>query len=109
MMIETKYENIPTKLFENYLKFLINKVFKILYMQEENNPHLKKYIEGLQYELTGNLDLMEAIRYDGDFLTLLNKLQFLIYNGYSEHRIVKKTVFECISIIQKLQERYGFK
>ena len=91
MMIETKYECIPSVLFGNYLKFLIGRVFKILYMQEENNPYIEKYISGLLRELTGNHELMEAIRYDGDFLTLLNKIQYLIYD-YSDHDIVKKEI-----------------
>ncbi|HHU80514.1 MAG TPA: hypothetical protein GXZ35_04175 [Acholeplasmataceae bacterium] len=108
MMIETKYECIPSVLFGNYLKFLIGRVFKILYMQEENNPYIEKYISGLLRELTGNYELIESIRYDGDFLTLLNKIQYLIYD-YSDHDIVKKEIFECVSIIERLQKRYNFK
>lgn len=104
-MIETRYENIPTALFGNYLKFLYGRVFKILYMQEDKDPNLNKYLESLLMELTGNLNLIEAIRYDGDFLCLLNKIQFLIDNN-SNHRIVKKTIFECVNIIQKLQDKY---
>ena len=77
-------------------------------MQEENNPYIEKYISGLLRELTGNHELMEAIRYDGDFLTLLNKIQYLIYD-YSDHDIVKKEIFECVSIIKRLQKRYNFK
>ena len=108
MMIETKYECIPNELFENYLKFLIGRIYKILCMQEENNPNLSVYLEGLQRELIGNSNLLLAIRYDGDFLTLLNKIQFLIYDS-SNHKIVKKEIFECIAIIKKLQTRYDFK
>lgn len=107
MTIETRYENIPNELFGNYLKFLISKVFKILCMQEENNPNLTIYLESLQRELTGNLNLIKAIRYDGNFLTLLNKIQFLIYDC-SDHKIVKKEVFECIAIVKKLQILYDF-
>jgi len=106
-MIETIYENIPNEMFQNYLKFLIGRVFKILFMQEEKNPDLTKYLESLLHELTGSLDLMKAIRYDGDFLKLLNKIQFLIGNN-TDHCIVRKEVLECTNIIEKLQNRYGF-
>lgn len=107
MMIETRYENIPNQMLVNYFKFLVGRVFKILYMQEENNPDLTKYLEGLLRELTGNLDLIIAIRYDGDFLLLMNKIQYLT-SDYSKHSIVRKEVFECVSIINKLQKRYNF-
>ena len=108
MMIETRYECIPNELFVNYLKFLIGRVFKILYMQEENDPFLLKYLESLQRELTGNKNLIKAIRCDGDFLQLLNKIQVLI-DDYSEHSIVRKEVLESVNIIEKLQKRYKFK
>lgn len=106
-MIETIYENIPDQMLVNYLKFLINRVFKILYMQEENNPDIDKYMTSILRELTGHKELIEAIRYDGDFLSLMNKIQFLI-GDYSDHYIVRKEVLECINIVKKLQKRYGF-
>jgi len=106
-MIKTRYENIPSALFGNYLKFLIGRVFKILYMQEESNPDIEKYMSSLLRELTGNLELIEAIRYDGNFVKLLNKIQYLICD-YSDHSIVRKEIMECVGIIKKLQKRYNF-
>lgn len=104
-MIKTKYYAIPNEYFANYFKFLIGRVWKILPMTEENNIHLKEYMEGLQRELIGNMNLVEELKYDGYFITLLNKIEYLINEDYS-HEICRKEVLESVSIIEKLQDKY---
>ena len=104
-MIETKYYAIPNQYFANYFKFLIGRVWKILPMNEEENIHLKDYMESLQRELIGNMNLVESLKYDGYFITLLNKIEFLI-NKECEHSVLRKEVFECVDLINKLQSKY---
>lgn len=104
-MIKTKYQEIPNQYFANYFNFLIGKVWKILPMSEHSNVHLKAYLEGLQRELIGNMNLVEDFKYDGYFITLLNKIEFLINEEYSHH-ICKKEVFESISIVERIREKY---
>lgn len=105
-MIKTKYYAIPNEYFSNYLKFLTGRVWKILPMSEENNKNLKEYMEGLQRELTGNMNLIEDLKYDGYFITLLNKIEYLIGGEYN-HTICRKEVFECIDVIEKISKKYG--
>lgn len=105
-MIKTKYQFIPNEYFDNYLDFLVGRVWKILPMTEENNSSLQSYMEGLQRELIGNMNLIESLKYDGYFIILLNKIEYLISGDYS-HEICRKEVFECVNIIKKLSERYG--
>ena len=104
-MVRTKYNEIPNEYFANYFKFLIGRVWKILPMSEEDNIHLKVYIEGLQRELIGNMNLVEDLKYDGYFITLLNKIEFLISGEY-EHDICRKEVFECVELVKKIQCKY---
>lgn len=104
-MVKTKYYAIPNQYFANYLKFLVGKVWKILPMSEEDNQNLKLYMEGLQRELIGNMNLIEDLKYDGYFITLLNKIEYLI-NEDCEHEIRRKEVFECITTIEKIAEKY---
>ena len=104
-MIQTKYYAIPNAYFGNYFKFLIGRVWKILPMSEEDSAHLKEYMESLQRELIGNMNLVEDLKYDGYFITLLNKIEYLISEEYS-HEICRKEVFECISIIEKISNKY---
>lgn len=104
-MIETKYDVIPNQYFANYFNFLIGRVWKILPMNEEDNIHLKDYMESLQRELIGNMNLVESLKYDGYFITLLNKIEYLI-NEKCEHETLRKEIFECIDLIKKLQTKY---
>lgn len=104
-MIKTKYYDIPNEYFVNYFKFLIGRVWKILPMSEENNKHLKGYMESLQRELIGNMNLVEELKYDGYFITLLNKIEYLISEKYN-HEVCRKEVFECINIINKIAHKY---
>ncbi len=104
-MIKTKYYAIPNEYFANYFQFLIGKVWKILPMSEEDNKNLKGYMEGLQRELIGNMNLVEDLKCDGYFITLLNKIEYLISEDYS-HEVCRKEVFECISIIEKISEKH---
>lgn len=104
--IQTKYYAIPNPYFANYFKFLIGKVWKILPMSEENNIHLKGYMESLQRELIGNMNLVEELKYDGYFITLLNKIEYLINEEYT-HEICRKEVLESVSIVERLQQKYN--
>lgn len=104
-MIETNYDAIPDKLFGNYLDFLIGKVYKILCMREENSKTLGKYMRSLQRELIGNQQLIINLKYDSDFLSLLSKIEFLIYNDV-DLPTYKKDIFDSISLIKKMQEKY---
>ncbi len=106
--IKTKYYAIPNQYFANYFKFLIGRVWKILPMQEEGNVHLKKYMESLQRELIGNMNLVESLKSNGYFITLLNKIEFLISGEY-DHSVCRKEVFECIGLVEKISESIGAK
>ena len=74
-------------------------------MTEENNLHLKSYMEGLQRELIGNMNLVESLKYNGYFITLLNKIEFLINCEY-DISICRKEVFECVDLVEKIKEIY---
>ena len=104
-MIQTNYNAIPDELFGNYLNYLIGKVYKILCMREEDDKTLEKYMRSLQRELTGNQELIVKLKYDSDFLSLLGKIEFLIHHD-PDLPIYKKDIFDCISLIKKMQEKY---
>ena len=105
MQMKTKYHVLPDKHFYNYFNYVIGKVWKILPMTEENNKDLKKHMESLQRELIGKMYLIEDLRCDGYFLTLLNKIEYLINEEYT-HEVCRSEVFACISIINKIIEKY---
>ena len=91
----------------NYLKRLVNLFFKIIPLRENNEPTLVAYMQSLQRELIGCRDLIEYLRYDAQYLSLLAKLQWMIDNP--EYRFVdfRREVFSAISICNKLRAVYA--
>lgn len=104
-MIKTNYDAIPDELFSNYLDFLVGKVYKILCMKEDKDKTLYKYMQSLQRELIGNKQLIVMLRHDSDFLSLLSKLEYLICNEV-DLPTWKKDIFDSISLIKRMQEKY---
>jgi hypothetical protein len=104
-MIKVNYELLDEKCFNNYLDYLISSFFKILPISENESDTLKEYLESLLIELSGNISLIEKIKYDGQFLSLLGTIQYFIDNNCT-HKIYKREIFKCISILEKLQIKY---
>ena len=104
-MIEVKYGLLPHKSFCNYFHFLINKTYKILPMKEQNSLTLKSYLESYQRELIGNKELIDVLVDEPQFITVLNIIQFLISEEYT-NEVCKKEVFKCIRILQKIKNKY---
>jgi hypothetical protein len=105
-MINLKYGEIPNDLFKNYLKCLIGKIYKILPMYEQNDTNLKKYLESFQIEIIGNIDLINKLKYDGNFLVLLGTLEYFVNNEIDKNNgkeIYKREIFKCIDIIKKIK------
>lgn len=104
-MIEVKYGMLPKENFCKYFEFLINKTYKILPLKEENSDTLKSYLESYQRELIGNMDLIPLLVDEPRFITVLNTMQFLISEEYSD-KVCKREVFKCIHILEAIKEKY---
>ena len=104
-MIEVKYGLLPKENFCRYFKFLINKTYKILPLKEENSDTLKSYLESYQRELIGNMDLVPMLVKEPKFITVLNTIQYLISEEYSD-KVCKREVFKCIRILEEINEKY---
>lgn len=97
---------MDAKVLENYLGALINLFFKILPIKESGEESLDTYMRSLQIELIGCKELIEALREDALFLTLLAILQYLIDHPTAEVPTVRREVFRAISVCNKLRKRY---
>lgn len=104
-MIEVKYGMLPKENFCRYFEFLINKTYKILPLKEEKSDTLKSYLESYQRELIGNMDLVPLLVDEPKFITVLNTMQFLISEEYSD-KVCKREVFKCIRILEEINEKY---
>lgn len=105
-MVKVNYDAInDDQFFLNYLNFLINRVYKILPISEEEPATLKSYLNSLILELIGSKDLILKLKKDASFLSLIATLQSLSENQYP-HSVIRSEVFKCIDIIKKLIDRY---
>lgn len=96
---------ITSELLRNYFKSLVNQFFKILPMRENEEDSLQTYMQSLQVELLGCQELIGDFRTDASYLTLLSILQYLIDNPECSVREVKREVFKCISICNRLKSK----
>ncbi|ARF70770.1 hypothetical protein B7C51_25200 (plasmid) [Paenibacillus larvae subsp. pulvifaciens] len=92
-----------------YLKSLIDRVYKILPLYEEQNEGLFTYIQSLIYELNG----FKWIRESGivaEYYSLLATLESLsddaICFSKENECVIKREVFKCITIIKKIIVAY---
>lgn len=104
-MIEVKYGMLPKETFCRYFEFLINKTYKILPLKEEKSDTLKSYLESYLRELIGNKNLIPLLVDEPKFVTVLNTMQFLISEDYSD-KVCKKEVFKCIRILEEIKDKY---
>ena len=87
-----------------YLNTVVNSVFKILPLYEEQNIGVNKYIESLLFELYG-LEKSVSIEHSYEYISLLSTLESVkseIEKSDSKKSVVKREVFKCINIIKNM-------
>jgi hypothetical protein len=87
-----------------YLNTVINSVFKILPLYEEENVGLETYIESLLFELYG-LDKVVDMEQSYEYVSLLSTLESVkmeVVKEDSKKTTVKREVFKCINIIKNM-------
>lgn len=87
-----------------YLNSVVNSVFKILPLYEEQNIGVKTYIESLLFELYGLEDAV-ALEHSYEYISLLSTLESVkkeVAKPDSKKTIIKREVFKCINIIKNM-------
>lgn len=101
MIIKTKYgAKISNEVLVEYFQNLINKIFKLLPLHEENVQTLDTYLYSLLCELAGGNRLIIDDKY---FIELLNNLENL-QDIKNEYKIYRSQIFKCINICKKIIE-----
>ena len=80
-MIEVNLKALNDTYFKNYFRYLINQLYKSLCLREEDSDTLVSYLESLNRELIGNVQLIHFLKGDARFISLISKIQFLISNS----------------------------
>jgi len=99
--------SIDEKSAKNYLKILVNRVYKILPMYEnlEQRKSLFTYIQSLLYEFKGVPEEMNYINVYSDFSILYYTLEQISNDSLFDddnREEVKREVFKCISLIKRI-------
>ena len=118
---------VNEKLLYNYFKRLVNHFFKILPMREDaevnsvtgradtdtipptawqEETSLPVYMKHLQLELFGCQRFVPELATNAAFMSLLSILQYLIDNPDCPVRIVKREVFNAITLCNQLKASY---
>ena len=104
----TKFTKKEYKL---YLSNLIDSVFKILPLYEDENEFLNEYVESLlQFNLSNARELTEDFEvswYIETVTTLTNLKENLKNNSDLTHKKVKREVFKLTNLINKELEELG--
>ena len=87
-----------------YLNTVVNNVFKILPLYEEQNVGVNKYIESLLFELYG-LEEAVSMEHSYEYISLLSTLESVkkeVAKPDSKKPVIKREVFKCINIIKNM-------
>ena len=92
---------IPNEAIKTYLKALIDKVYKVLPMKEENSETLHCYLTGLTHELIGAYRLYFELVDEPRFLNVVSIVKYLESNDF-DTATCKREVFKAIRLIQNI-------
>lgn len=98
---------VSRTLLHNYFCNLVNQVYKILPMREQESKTLDRYIWRLSAEIIGGAAMVPALGEDSYYASLLNILQYLRDHCMEDSvEQTKQLVFEGIGLCEKLRNRY---
>lgn len=87
-----------------YLESLVNSIFKILPLYEENNVGVETYIESLLFDLDSYEDVVEA-KQSAEYVQLILTLTSLkkeVSKENNKKAIIKREVFKCINVVKNM-------
>jgi hypothetical protein len=99
---------IEEALVEKYFRMLVNKVFKILPIIENQEESISVYMESLGCELKGFQELLPSVGEDPSFLSFLSIYKWLADNVSVTdvpYQAIRREVFHAISLCKKMQAR----
>ena len=98
---------VSETLMHNYFCNLVNQVYKILPMREQESKTLDRYVWRLSAEVTGGAGMFPQLGEDSYYASLLNILQYLRDHCMEDSvEQTKQLVFEGIGLCEKLRNRY---
>lgn len=85
--------------FDKYLDKMINRIFKILPLLEQNDENVDKYVDSLLIELNGGIRYFEN---NADYISVIFSLQGVA--GTKDYNVWRSKIFECIGSVNKIKK-----
>lgn len=87
---------------KKYYIYLIDRIWKMIPMYEENKKNCFKYMRSICLELSGNEDDFQEI------IQIKNKINGLIIEKENvEHGLLRGTILDCVGILDKMLSNWG--
>jgi len=99
----SKDVRVPLRALDGYLQNLIDKVFKILPMKEEQCSTLPSYLRSLESELVGCYKLWDELADEPQFFALINVVNFLAVEE-CDVAVCKREVFKAIHLVESVKK-----
>lgn len=94
---------LPYRALKSYLRNLINKVYKILPMREEQCETLTSYLLSLENELIGCYKLWDILNDNSQFVAVIHIVKYLSSEEY-DISTCKREVFKAIHLIERINK-----
>lgn len=103
--MNTKYGQLPDETLVAYVNGMISKVWKMLPMREKGTTTLPTYIESFSREIIGQKELVDYLKHNEEFLTILGTVETLI--SQEDFPTFRSDIFKIINLIERLKLSLG--
>jgi len=86
--------------YDKYFDKLVDSIFKILPLSEEDPLNTQKYLQSLLIELKGGSGYFSDNPY---FIKIIFSLEGI--GEVTDHNVLRSKVFECISLLNKMRKK----
>lgn len=86
---------------KEFLKSMINSIFKILPLYEEHNKGLLLHIDSITIQLIGALDTYDKLKTNLKYISVINSMNYLRKNDFTRVQC-KREVLRCTNILKKI-------
>lgn len=86
---------------DDFLKYMVNNIFKILPLNDDCNVGLKDHIDSVQIQLIGSLETYPELKANQKYISIINSINFLRTNDYTK-RECRREVLRCTNALQSI-------
>lgn len=84
-----------------YLNRMINELYKILAMKDEEDFTLPKYIDSVYIQLVGGAENFPELKTNQKYVSIINIIQYFRTNEFDK-QLCKREILKCTNLLAKL-------